>query len=88
MLTKEAKGEIITQFATHPQDTGSTEVTVALLTRRINDLAAHLKVHKHDFHSRNGLMKLVGQRRRMLDYLAREDVNRYKTLVSNLGLRR
>jgi small subunit ribosomal protein S15 len=88
MLTKEAKGEIIQEFGTHPKDTGSAEVRVALLTRRITDLAEHLKAHKHDFHSRTGLLKMVGQRRRLLDYLAREDVGRYKTLIVKLGLRR
>lgn len=88
MLTKEAKGEIIKEFGTHPKDTGSAEVRVALLTRRIADLADHLKTHKHDFHSRNGLLKMVGQRRRLLDYVAREDVGRYRTLIAELGLRR
>jgi len=88
MLTKEAKGELVEEFRQHEQDTGSVEVRIALLTRRINDLAEHLKAHKHDFHSRNGLLKMVGQRRRLLDYLAREDVGRYRTLLTKLGLRR
>jgi len=88
MLTKESKGEIIQEFQQHERDTGCVEVRVALLTRRINDLAEHLKVHRHDFSSRNGLLKLVGQRRRLLDYLAREDVGRYRTLLAKLGLRR
>ena len=88
MLTKEAKGEIIQEFGQHQKDTGSVEVRVAILTHRINDLASHLKQHKHDFHSRNGLLKLVGQRRRLLDYMSREDVGRYRTLLAKLGLRR
>ena len=88
MLTKEAKGEIIKEYGQHSKDTGSVEVTVALLTHRINELVEHLKAHIHDFHSRNGLLKLVGRRRRMLDYLAREDVGRYRTLIGRLGLRR
>lgn len=88
MLTKETKGEIVQEFRRHEQDTGGVEVRIALLTRRINDLAEHLKVHRHDFASRNGLLKLVGQRRRLLDYLAREDVGRYRALLAKLGLRR
>jgi len=88
MLTKEAKGEIIEEFGKGPGDTGSVEVRIALLTRRIHDLAHHLSVHKHDYHSRNGLLKLVGCRRRLLDYLAREDVGRYRTLLAKLELRR
>ena len=88
MLTKEAKGEIVEAFRQHPKDTGSVEVRIALLTRRINDLAEHLKAHKKDFASRNGLLKLVGQRRRLLNYLEREDVGRYRTLIAKLGLRR
>ena len=88
MLTKEAKGEIVEEFRQHERDTGSVEVRIALLTRRINDLAEHLKAHKHDFHSRNGLLKMVGQRRRLLDYIAREDVGLYRTLLTKLGLRR
>ena len=88
MLTKEAKGEIVEEFRQHERDTGSVEVRIALLTRRINDLAEHLKAHKHDFHSRNGLLKMVGQRRRLLDSIAREDVGLYRTLLTKLGLRR
>jgi small subunit ribosomal protein S15 len=88
MLTTEAKAEIITQYATHDGDTGSSEVQVALLTRRINDLTEHLREHKHDHHTRRGLLKLVGQRRRQLAYLNREDVDRYRALIARLGLRK
>jgi small subunit ribosomal protein S15 len=88
MLTTEAKAEIITQYATHEGDTGSSEVQVALLTRRINDLTEHLRTHKHDHHTRRGLLKLVGQRRRQLAYLNREDVDRYRALIARLGLRK
>jgi small subunit ribosomal protein S15 len=88
MLTTEAKAEIITQYATHDGDTGSSEVQVALLTRRINDLTEHLREHKHDHHTRRGLLKLVGQRRRRLAYLNREDVDRYRALIARLGLRK
>ena len=88
MLTKESKGEIIEEFRHHDGDTGGVEIRVALLTRRINDLAGHLKAHRRDFASRNGLLKMVGHRRRLLDYLSREDVGRYRTLLAKLGLRR
>jgi small subunit ribosomal protein S15 len=87
-LEKETKTEIISEHATHEGDTGSPEVQVALLTRRIQDLTVHLNANKHDFHSRRGLMKLVGQRRRMLKYLNRIDSERYKALIAKLGLRR
>ncbi len=86
-LTKEEKEAIIREYGTHPNDTGSPEVQIALLTLRINDLVEHLKVHKHDEHSRRGLIKLVGQRRRHLAYLNRKDVNRYRAVVERLGLR-
>ena len=82
------KKEIIAGHATSEGDTGSPEVQVALLTRRINDLTEHLKVHKHDHHSRRGLLLLVGRRRRLLHYLARKDIERYRALISKLGLRR
>jgi small subunit ribosomal protein S15 len=82
------KKEIIAAHATSEGDTGSPEVQVALLTRRINGLTEHLKVHKHDHHSRRGLLLLVGRRRRLLQYLAREDINRYRALIEKLGLRR
>ncbi len=79
---------IIEEYATHPGDTGSPEVQIALLTRRILDLTEHLKEHKHDHHSRRGLLLLVGQRRRLLGYLSSVDITRYRTLIGRLGLRR
>lgn len=87
-LAKEAKSEIITQYKTHNTDTGSPEVQVAILTTRINELTEHFKTHKKDNHSRRGLLKLVSQRRSMLDYLKRRDINRYHDLISRLGLRK
>ncbi len=87
-LDTEVKKEIISEHATSEGDTGSPEVQVALLTRRINHLTEHLKVHKHDHHSRRGLLLLVGRRRRLLKYLTREDINRYRALIEKLGLRR
>ena len=87
-LTKEAKGELITKYATHEGDTGSPEVQVALLTARINELTEHLREHKKDHHSRRGLLMLVGQRRQLLNYLSRRNVDRYRQLVQELGLRR
>ena len=87
-LDAEKKTEIINQFATHPGDTGSPEVQVAVLTERIKDLTEHLKDHKHDHHSRRGLLLLVGQRRRLLGYLQNIDINRYRDLIEKLGLRR
>lgn len=87
-LSKNEKGEIIQGFARHDGDTGSPEVQVALLTTRIKQLTEHLKVHKHDEHSRRGLLKLVGQRRRHLKYLSRKDAAKYRELLSELGLRR
>ncbi|GIW06426.1 MAG: 30S ribosomal protein S15 [Dehalococcoidia bacterium] len=88
MLTKERTQQIISEYRTHPTDTGSPEVQVALLTERINALTQHLREHKHDHHSRRGLLMMVGQRRRLLAYLAREDVGRYRTLIARLGLRK
>ena len=87
-LTAEQKKEILGNYGLHGTDTGSPEAQVALLTRRINDLTEHLKVHKHDHHSRRGLLLLVGRRRRLLQYLARTDIERYRALISKLGLRR
>ncbi len=87
-LTKEKKTEIIEKFRLDENDTGSVEVQVALLTERINDLNEHLKVHKHDYHSNRGLLKMVGQRKSLLSYLAKEDVQRYRALVKKLGLRK
>jgi len=87
-LDSEVKKEIIATHGTTEGDTGSPEVQVALLSRRINDLTEHLKVHKHDHHSRHGLLLLVGRRRRLLQYLSREDISRYRALIERLGLRR
>jgi len=87
-LTKEIKEQIIKDFQLAEEDTGSPEVQIALLTHRINGLIEHLKQHKHDEGSRRGLLKLVGQRRRLLAYLSRKDYQRYKTLLPRLGLRK
>lgn len=80
--------EIISEFGQHDSDTGSPEVQVALLTERIKHLTEHMKEHKHDFHSQRGLLMLVGKRRRLLNYLKRQDVERYRSLIATLGLRR
>jgi small subunit ribosomal protein S15 len=87
-LLKEAKREIIDKFKTHEGDTGSPEVQVAMLTERINQLTEHLKQHKKDHHSRRGLLKMVGQRRALLNYLKDKDVQRYRSLVEKLELRK
>ncbi len=87
-LETAVKNEIIAAHATSEGDTGSPEVQVALLSRRISDLTEHLKVHKHDHHSRRGLLLLVGRRKRLLQYLAHEDITRYRALIEKLGLRR
>ncbi|MEA2426875.1 MAG: small subunit ribosomal protein [Thermoleophilaceae bacterium] len=87
-LTVEEKLEVIQQFGKTETDTGSPEVQIALLTRRINHLTEHLREHKHDHHSRRGLLMLVGQRRRLLNYLGRKDLDRYRGLIKELGLRR
>lgn len=87
-LTKEQKLEIIKDFQLSPDDTGSPEVQVALLTTRINQLVEHLKIHKHDEHSRRGLLKLVGQRRRHLAYLSHKNQKRYRDVLNRLGLRK
>jgi small subunit ribosomal protein S15 len=87
-LDSATKKDIMTEYATVEGDTGSPEVQIALLTQRINDLTGHLKTHKHDHHSRRGLLLLVGQRRRLLKYLAKTDITRYRTLIERLGLRR
>ena len=87
-IEQDTKQKIIAEYATHEGDTGSPEVQVALLTKRIADLTEHLKEHKHDHHSRRGLLLMVGDRRRMLDYLKRVDINRYRSLIERLGLRR
>lgn len=87
-ITVERKKELVQQFATHEGDTGSPEVQVAILSERINNLTEHLKIHRKDFASRRGLLMMVGQRRRLLDYLRRKDEGRYRALVERLGLRR
>lgn len=84
----ERKTALVSQFRTHDKDTGSPEVQVALLSERINDLTEHFKTHKKDFHSRRGLLKLVGQRRRLLDYLKGKNTDRYKKLIDSLGIRK
>ena len=87
-ITKAEKQAIIQEYATHPGDTGSPEVQVAVLTADINRLNEHLKEHKHDHHSRRGLLKMVGKRRNLLKYLSKKDINRYGALIARLGLRR
>lgn len=87
-LTTIEKAEIVKKFARSEHDTGSAEVQIAILTKEINDLTEHLKVHKHDYHSRRGLLKKVGQRRSMLQYLAKKDVTRYREIIKALGLRK
>ena len=87
-MVKERKIEIIEKFATHEGDTGSPEVQVALLTERINELNGHLQIHKKDHHSRRGLLKMVGQRRGLLAYLKKTDIERYRALIEKLGLRK
>ena len=88
MLTKEKKDSIVESYRVHPTDTGSPEVQVALLTQRINELTDHLRTHKKDHHSRRGLLKMVGQRRRQLAYLNKTDVERYRAVIARLGLRK
>jgi len=87
-LATQRKSEVITKFATHQGDTGSPEVQVALLSERINYLTEHFKTHAKDHHSRRGLLKLVGQRRRLLDYLKRKNLERYRSLITGLGIRK
>ncbi len=87
-LSVEKKQEIIDKFKKHESDTGSPEVQIALLTARIEHLTEHFKEHKHDYHSRRGLLQLVGQRRKILNYLRKKDVNRYRNLIQQLNLRR
>ncbi len=87
-LDTAAKKQIMAEYATTEGDTGSPEVQVAVLTKRINELTEHLKTHKHDHHSRRGLLILVGQRRRLLQYLQRTEISRYRSLIERLGLRR
>ena len=87
-LAQDVKKQIITEYGAAEGDTGSPEVQVALLSRRISDLTEHLKTHKHDHHSRRGLLLLVGRRRRLLNYLAKTDISRYRSIIERLGLRR
>ncbi|MDU6745833.1 MAG: 30S ribosomal protein S15 [Actinomyces sp.] len=87
-LSKDVKDQIIAEYATHEGDTGSPEVQIALLSQRIKDLTEHFKAHPHDHHSRRGLMLLVGRRRRLLGYLSDIDIERYRSLIDRLGLRR
>lgn len=88
MIRKDEKTAVIDANRTHPTDTGSPEVQVAILTARINELTEHLRVHKHDNHSRRGLYKMIGSRRKLLDYLAKKDVERYRALIAKLGIRK
>ena len=88
MISKEKKAEIVAKFGKNAQDTGSTQVQVALLTERINELTEHLKEHNKDHHSRRGLLKMVGQRRGLLAYLKKKDLERYRALIEKLGLRK
>ena len=88
MIRKEKKTEVIEQNRTHEKDTGSPEVQVAILTARINELTEHLKVHPKDNHSRRGLLKMVGQRRKMLNYLQKKDIERYRAIIKKLGIRK
>ena len=88
MIRKDEKTAVIEANRTHETDTGSPEVQVAILTERINQLTAHLKVHPNDFHSRRGMQMMIGKRRRLLDYLAKKDIERYRALIAKLGLRK
>ena len=88
MMLPEEKTEIMKAYATHEGDTGSPEVQIAVLTRRINDLTEHLKTHKKDHHSRRDLLKMVGHRRNLLNYLMKKDINRYRSIIEKLGIRK
>ena len=87
-MTQAEKQAIMKEYATHEGDTGSPEVQIAVLTKRINDLTEHVKVHKKDHHSRRGLLKMVGKRRKMLDYLMAKDIERYRAIIAKLGIRK
>lgn len=87
-MLKEEKSALIKEYAKHEGDTGSPEVQIALLTKRINDLTDHLKIHKKDHHSRRGLLKMVGQRRNLLNYLMKTDIGRYRSIIARLGIRK
>lgn len=88
MIRKDEKTAVIEANRTHETDTGSPEVQIAILTARINELTEHLRVHKHDNHSRRGLLMMVGKRRNLLDYLAKKDINRYRAVIAKLGIRK
>ena len=88
MILKEKKTEVIANTRMHETDTGSPEVQIAILTKRINDLTEHLKVHKNDHHSRRGLLKMVGKRRNLLNYLIKKDIERYRAIIAKLGIRK
>ena len=88
MIRKDEKTAVIESNRTHPTDTGSPEVQIAILTARIQELTEHLKIHKHDNHSRRGLLKMVGKRRKMLDYLMDKDIERYRAIIAKLGIRK
>ena len=88
MLLKEEKSKVIAEYATHEGDTGSPEVQIAILTKRINDLTEHLKTHKKDHHSRRGLLKMVGQRRNLLYSVMKKDIERYRSIIARLGIRK
>ena len=88
MISKDVKAQIIAENATHDGDTGSPEVQIAILTYRIKELTEHLRTHKHDNHSRRGLLMMVGKRRSLLDYLAKKDINRYRAIIAKLGIRK
>ena len=87
-LTQDVKKQLIAEYGANEKDSGAAEVQIAMLTQRIRDLTEHLKVHKHDHHTRRGLLLLVGKRRRLLNYVAKTDINRYRSLIERLGLRR
>ncbi|MDO4731174.1 MAG: 30S ribosomal protein S15 [Clostridia bacterium] len=87
-MLKEEKIQLIQEYANHEGDTGSPEVQIAILTKRINDLTAHLKIHKKDHHSRRGLLKMVGKRRNLLNYLIKVDIERYRSIIARLGIRK
>ena len=88
MLLKEEKSKVIAEYATHEGDTASPQVQIAILTKRINDLTEHLKTHKKDHHSRRGLLKMVGQRRNLLNYVMKKDIERYRSIIARLGIRK
>ena len=88
MIRKDEKTAVIEANRTHPTDTGSPEAQIAILTARIQELTEHLKIHKHDNHSRRGLLKMVGKRRKMLDYLMAKDIERYRAIIAKLGIRK